>query len=443
MEADLADIARDLAETATTQVPLLLDAWVLVQLGAIVVAGLLAVLLSRRFAPAVEDKARSIKGNPDLLRLAIAFMRRLRWLFAIVMLWIVRFALERLAWPAEALLLDAALTLATAWFVISVLTRVIRNRTVARTVGILIWFYVALVVIGIDAAVLAALDGPALTLGRMRVSLLLALKVVAVTVALVWLAVFLGNMFAHWIDRSEDLSPSFKVLIGKLAKIGLILLAGAFALGATGVDLTALAVFGGAVGVGIGFGLQKVVSNFISGIIILLDKSIKPGDTISLGDTFGWVRDLRARFVSVLTRDGREYLIPNEDFITQRVVNWSFSSEYVRIDVDFGVAYDSDPHEVSRLAIETAKTIERVAAYREPVCWLTAFGASSLDFKLRFWISDPRSGLTNVRGQVLIALWDAFKAAGISIPFPHREIFMRTPVELVRGGQPAAGPPSP
>jgi len=374
-------------------------------------------------------------------------MRRLRWLFAIVMLWIVRFALERLAWPAEALLLDAALTLATAWFVISVLTRVIRNRTVARTVGILIWGYVALVVVGIDAAVLAALDGPALTLGRMRVSLLLALKVVAVTVALVWLAVFLGNMFAHWIDRSEDLSPSFKVLIGKLAKIGLILLAGAFALAATGVDLTALAVFSGAVGVGIGFGLQKVVSNFISGIIILLDKSIKPGDTISLGDTFGWVRDLRARFVSVLTRDGREYLIPNEDFITQRVVNWSFSSEYVRIDVDFGVAYDSDPHAVSRLAIETAKTIERVAAYREPVCWLTAFGASSLDFKLRFWISDPRSGLTNVRGQVLIALWDAFKAAGISIPFPHREIFMRTPVELVRGGQPpgpaAAGPPSP
>lgn len=182
--------------------------------------------------------------------------------------------------------------------------------------------------------------------------------------------------------------------------------------------------------VGIGFGLQKVVSNFISGIIILLDKSIKPGDTVSVGDTFGWIRELRARFVSVITRDGKEYLIPNEDLITQQVINWSFSSEYVRIDVDFGVSYDSDPHEVSKPAIDAAQTIERVSNFKELVCWLTAFGASSLDFQLRFWISDPRQGLTNVRGEVLMALWDAFKAAGVDIPFPHREIIMRTPVRV-------------
>ncbi|MFN4090066.1 MAG: mechanosensitive ion channel family protein [Alphaproteobacteria bacterium] len=399
-------------------------------------------LLSGRFAPAIEDRARTIKGNPDLLRLVIAFMRRLHWIFLIVYLWIARFVLQHLAWPADAWLLSTALTLASAWFVISVLTRIIRNRSLARAVAIAIWSYVALSVLGMDEAVVAALDRPAVTLGTVRISLLLVLKVAAVTVALIWLAVFLGNVFSHWIDRSEDLSPSFKVLIGKLAKIGLIILAGTFALAATGVDLTALAVFSGAVGVGIGFGLQKVVSNFISGIIILLDKSIKPGDTITLGETFGWVRDLRARFVSVITRDGREYLIPNEDFITERVVNWSFSSEFVRIDVDFGVAYDSDPHEVSRIAIETAMAIERVSDHRAPVCWLTAFGSSSLDFKLRFWISDPREGLTNVRGQVLIALWDRFKAAGISIPFPHREIIMRTPVEIIRE-RPLAGDPAP
>jgi small-conductance mechanosensitive channel len=252
------------------------------------------------------------------------------------------------------------------------------------------------------------------------------------TVALLWLAVLIGRVLSNWINRSQDLSPLFKVLVGKLIKIALIILAGAFALSATGIDLTALTIFSGAVGVGIGFGLQKVVSNFISGIIILLDKSIKPGDTISLGNTFGSIRELRARFVSVITRDGREYLIPNEDLITEQVVNWSFSDDYVRIDVEFGTAYDSDPHEVSRIAIETAKTIKRVSTHIAPVCWLTAFGASSLDFKLRFWIADPSNGLTNVRGQVLLALWDAFKAANIAIPFPHREIIMRTPVEIRR-----------
>jgi small-conductance mechanosensitive channel len=134
---------------------------------------------------------------------------------------------------------------------------------------------------------------------------------------------------------------------------------------------------------------------------------------------------LRARFVSVITRDGREYLIPNEDFITQQVVNWSFSSDYVRIDVDFGVSYDSDPHEVTRIAIETAKAIKRVSAYKEPVCWMTAFGDYALQFKLRFWISDPNNGLTNVRGQVLISMWDAFKEAGIEIPYPHQEVILR------------------
>ena len=214
-------------------------------------------------------------------------------------------------------------------------------------------------------------------------------------------------------------------MIGKVAKIGLVLAAGAIALSSVGVDLTALTVFSGAVGVGLGFGLQKVVSNFVSGVIILLDKSIKPGDTISLEGTFGWIRELRARFVSVVTRDGREYLIPNEDFITQRVINWSFSDNFVRLDVNFGVSYDADPHKVSQLAIEAAMSVARVEADRRPVCWLTDFGESSLDFVLRFWIRDPQQGLTNVRGKVLLALWDTFKENGISIPYPHREIIVK------------------
>lgn len=408
-----------------------LSEWTLYQFAVIALGYLAASLLAFRTEPALESKARRIKGNPDLLRVVIAFMRRLKWLFLTAWLWLASVVLTQNTWPSQRWLVSTALTLTAAWFIISVLTKIIRNPTLSRVVAISSWTYLALYALRLDAPVLSALDGPAVSLGAVRFSLLLVLKVVVLAAALIWVAVLIGNVLSHWVQRSGDLSPSIKVLISKFIKIGLIMVAGVIALSATGIDLTALTVFSGAVGVGIGFGLQKVVSNFVSGIIILLDKSIKPGDTITLGDTFGSIRDLRSRFVSVITRDGKEYLIPNEDFISQQVVNWSFSSDYVRIDVDFGTAYDSDPHEVVRIAIATASTVDRVAnEYKAPVCWLTCFGASSLDFRLRFWISDPANGLTNVRGQVLMALWDAFKQAGVSIPFPHREIIMRTPVEI-------------
>ena len=191
-----------------------------------------------------------------------------------------------------------------------------------------------------------------------------------------------------------------------------------------GFDLTGLAVLSGAIGIGLGFGLQKVVSNLVSGIIILLDKSIKPGDVISLGKTFGWINSLGARYVSVVTRNGKEYLIPNEDLITGQVVNWSHSNDFVRLDIYFGTAYDDNPHDVRKLAIEAAKGVDRVLATRPAVCHIVGFGDSSVDYILRFWIKDPTGGLTNIRGNVYLALWDTFQKNGISIPFPQREVRM-------------------
>ena len=180
---------------------------------------------------------------------------------------------------------------------------------------------------------------------------------------------------------------------------------------------------GTAIGVGLGFGLQAIASNFISGIIILMDRSIKPGDTITLGETFGWIRELRARFVSVVTRDGKEYLIPNEDLITGQVVNWSHSDEFVRLDIFFGTSYGCDPHQVRKLAVEAALSVDRVLGPpKNAVCHIVGFGDSSVDYILRFWISDPTAGLTNIRGNVYLALWDIFKANNISIPFPQREV---------------------
>ena len=242
--------------------------------------------------------------------------------------------------------------------------------------------------------------------------------------ALVTLARLITTSTAARIRTNEDISPSMQVLIVKIMQIAFY--AAAFFIGvrAIGIDLTGLAVLSGAIGVGLGFGLQKVVSNLVSGVIILLDKSIKPGDVISLGDTFGWINSLGARYVSVVTRDGKEYLIPNEDLITGQVVNWSHSNDFVRLDIYFGTAYHDNPHDVRRIAIEAAQSVDRVLSFRPTVCHIVGFGDSSVDYILRFWIKDPTGGLTNIRGNGYLALWDAFSENGISIPFPQQDVHM-------------------
>lgn len=425
------DLLIEIANWVQAKLVNLANPWTFYQLAIIGLLFIVAKLASRRLENSLEARARRIKGHQGLLRVVVALMRRTDWILFVILLFVVLTVLRSLTWPSRTLLLSLALSLSLAWLFTSVVSRIIRNRLLARTIGWIAWTYAAIVILGVDDEAAAFLDTLALPLGTTRLSALVLLKAAVLLTGTVWLAIALGNYFDERVQRSDELTPSIRVLLGKLVKIGLVIAAGAIALSTVGVDLTALTVFSGAVGVGLGFGLQKVVSNFISGIIILLDKSIKPGDTITLGDTFGWIRELRARFVSVITRDGREYLIPNEDFITQQVINWSFSDEMVRLDVPFGVSYEADPHQVSALAIEAAMSVGRVDADRRPVCWLTGFGESSLDFVLRFWIRDPQQGLTNVRGKVLLALWDTLKENGIEIPYPHREVIMKRPA----GGQ--------
>ena len=409
-----------------------------------VVILLLALLLARlaawKLEPRLEARIRAIESpNRRLLRQFSILLRRLNWVIFILIGSLALMLMNLTGWPSSSYLVSTAVLLALAWLVIRLLLQVIRSRTLSRTAAMLVWSYVALQMTGLTNEAVDFLDALGFSIGNSRLSVWLIIKVLVLMGLLLWLSIRLGDFLDKQLQKSEDLTPSLRVLIGKIVKITLITMAIVLGLSGLGIDLTIFTVFSGAVGVGLGFGLQKVVSNFISGIIILMDRSIKPGDTITLGETFGWIRELRARFVSVVTRDGREYLIPNEDFITHEVINWSFTDELVRLDVPFGVSYSSDPHQVTALAIAAAQSSKRVYAYKAPVCWLTEFGDSSLNFVLRFWITDPREGLTNVRGQVLLALWDTFKENNISIPFPHREIIMRTPVEFEKlsPGKPA------
>jgi small-conductance mechanosensitive channel len=403
----------------------------LFQVGLIVVLFLPAWFLSTRVEPLLEQQARKIRGMPGTLRIVVAFLRRMEWLFFVIFLGIAYVLTSAVGWPEKNYLIYGAMLLAGAWLLISVVSHAIRSRFVGRIFTVIVWVFVAASILGIVDDVAAILDGVGFTVGAIRISLLSVLQMLVFVGGLLWIAVHAGDFFDRRVQKVEELTPSLRVLLGKIIRIALVVLAVMVAMQALSIDLTALTVLSGAVGVGIGFGLQKVVSNFISGMIILLDQSIKPGDTITLGETFGWIRELRARFVSVVTRDGREYLIPNEDFITTQVINWSFSDKYVRLDVPFGVAYDSDPHQVIEVAIAAAASVDRVESrYRNPVCWITEFGDSSINFLLRFWIDDPQQGLTNIRGKVMLALWDAFKENGISIPFPHREVIMKTPVTV-------------
>ena len=357
-------------------------------------------------------------------RFGLLVRNRMRLILFVALIWPVIWAMREITWPSRTYLLGIIGQLSLAWLLIALASRLIVNsflRSVVRYAG---WTWVTLSILNLTDEAQQVLDSMAISLGETRLSVWIVLQAVAIIGALFFVARFLSVTSAGRIRKNEDISPSMQVLAVKFLQ--LLLYGAAFFLGLrmVGVDLTGLAVLSGAIGVGLGFGLQKVVSNLVSGVIILLDKSIKPGDVISLGETFGWINTLGARYTSVVTRDGREYLIPNEDLITGQVVNWSHSNDYVRLDIYFGTAYGDDPHKVRRVAIEAAKSVDRVLSFKPPVCHIVGFGDSSVDYILRFWISDPTGGLTNIRGNVYLALWDAFQEHGISIPFPQREVRM-------------------
>jgi small-conductance mechanosensitive channel len=295
-------------------------------------------------------------------------------------------------------------------------------------------------------ALTGTLDNFALTIGTLHLSLLTLIEATLLLAILIWAAFATSRVVQLRINRITSLTPSVQVLIGNALKITLIVLAVVIALNTFGIDLTALALFSGAVGVGIGLGLQKVVANFVSGIILLLDRSIKPGDVIEVGETFGHITSMAARYVSVRSRDGKDYLLPNEELITNRVVNWTYSSPLVRLDLSFGVAYGSDLRQVRAVAVAAATEPARVVKAPAPVCHATGFGASTIDFVLRFWIADAENGVTNIKGEVLIALYDALTAHGIEVPFPQYELRWRDaqpPHDIAASRKTNAAPSSP
>ena len=342
--------------------------------------------------------------------------------------WIASLAATGAGWSHH--LLTITTSLLTAWIVIRFAASLIREQALAKALSIVVWSIAALNIIGLLDPTIALLDGLDFNLGELRISMLTVIKGAIALSILVWFAIVLARLTEQRISTIPSLTPSLQVLLIKLVKILLVAMTLLITISAVGIDLTAFAVLGGAVGVGVGLGLQKSVANLISGVMILLDKSIKPGDVIEVGQTYGQVESLGARYASVITRDGVEHLIPNEELIAQQVSNWTHSSSEIRLHIPVGVSYNANVHQALDLILESALEIERVIATPPPVAQMKGFGESSIDLELRVWINDPMEGVANVKSAVLLRIWEKFRAHGVEIPFPQRDLHIKSTIPL-------------
>ena len=407
---DMSDVTDFLHATARSVGAEVTSTWFYFQLGLILAATGIAFAIGAAIRSRIDMTSLAM-GWPAPLRLLVRVLAGSAptAVFAVQMI-LARVAMRVSTWPSRSYLLAVAAKLALAWLIIRLVTSVIRNPFIVRLVSLSAWLVAALSIIGQLDPTIDALDSVAIVLGGLRLTPLLLIKLGVLLVVALWLSNIASNFAESRITRSSDLTPSIQVLLVKMIRLALMIFA--------------VAMVMGAVGVGIGIGLQKIFANFISGIILLADKSVKPGDLVTIGDSSGRISAMKTRYISVAAGDGREFLIPNEDLVTQKVTNWTYTDKNTLVKVNFGTNYEADPRLVCRLAIEIAAAAPRALKDKPPNCILVEFTEAGMRFSLTFWISDP-DGMDNVKSDVMLSLWETFKREGIRVPYPVREIRIR------------------
>ncbi len=396
----------------------------LISLIALIILGLLTYLLRKRVYRKGEDLLISLPV--ELPAGWLKFWEKIHLQLTLALLvWLYNAGATLAGVQATALTLIAGYLL-VAWLIIQFITWFLPENIWVKFISLVIWVVAVLNILGIYQTVIDFLEEIELNLGEFQFSLILLVQGLIFFIIIFWIAGWLETFYRKRLQLSKNLTPSVRILLQKVGRITLFTVAFLIGLSSIGIDLTAFAFIGGAVGVGLGFGLQKIVSNFISGIIIILDKSIKPGDIVETDDVFGRVSSLNTRFVSVVTLSGKEYLIPNEDFITSQVINWSYSDDLVRLDSAVGVGYDSDLKLVRKLIIKAMEDKERILKKPERVCLLKNFGDNTVDFEFRFWIQDPEAGVDNIRSEVLLDIWDLLQKNDVNIAFPQRDLHLKS-----------------
>jgi small-conductance mechanosensitive channel len=337
-------------------------------------------------------------------------------------------------------LVSVALTLVALLFVIRLAVYILRVsvgehapiKGWGTTISLIVWAALALHAFGWLDAVVGALDSIGIKAGSTRISVWSVVKLLITVTAFVLVAAWLARWVEQRLMMMNSVAINMRIGLSKFVQAFLVGLSILLGLNAAGLDLTTLTVLTGAIGIGLGFGLQAIASNFVSGFVLLMDRSIKPGDVISLSgstgttsDNFGWVQELRGRYVVLRDRDGVETLVPNQHLITNPVINWSYADPRVRLRLPIRVSYRCDPELALRLLIEATQGHARVLADPEPVSRLMGFGDSGFELELRFWISDPQEGVNNVRSDVNRSIWRLFNENGIVIPVTQSEVSYR------------------
>jgi len=300
-------------------------------------------------------------------------------------------------------------------------------------IALLIWLAIAAEYLGWLDPIIATLDSVGIAAGKSRITVWSVLKLLFTLTLFVLVAAWISRWVERRVKMLTSVAMSTRIGIAKFANAFLIALSILIGLNEAGVDLTALTVLTGAVGLGLGFGLQSIAANFVSGFVLLMDRSIKPGDVISLSgqagtstENFGWVQELRGRYVVVRDRDGVEMLVPNQQLISNAVINWSYTDPRIRLKLPIRVSYKDDPEIALKILLEACEGQARVLRDPPPVSRLMHFSDSGIELELRFWISDPQEGVNNVRSEVNRAIWRLFKLHQITIPMAQREIIVHS-----------------
>jgi small-conductance mechanosensitive channel len=292
-----------------------------------------------------------------------------------------------------------------------------------RVISYAIWGIVLLHFTGVLPELWDELDAMQIPVGAKHISLFELLKGAVVVILTVAGTLWLSGLIEQRLQRAATIDSSVRVVASKFLRALLLVIGILIALQAVGIDLTLLAVFGGALGVGIGLGLQKLASNYIAGFTILLDRSIRLGDMITVDNRFGVVAKLTARYVVVRSLDGIEAVVPNETLVTTTVLNHSYTSRDIRVAVNVQVSYDSDVERALALMEEAGRAQPRVLkAPNGPFATLLRFGDSGMDLELGVWINDPENGQGNLKSALNLAILRLFREHGIAIPFPRRDV---------------------
>ena len=417
----------ELADKVTHWLVSLMSPGSLLQFSLIAIALVVALMMDRRLRQWVADTLGE-EGRATVKSITMRGSQRVMLPLAMLLV-VILFKGILTATDSEVRLFDifVPLLLSLAFIRISVflLRRAYTPSPLVRAweniISTSIWLIVVLHLLGVLPDVAALLDDLAISIGDKRISILDVIKVSVSIVIFLVFASWLSRAIERRVMRSRHLGISMRLAISKTIKIILLSLAVLVALNSVGIDLTALTVFGGALGVALGLGLQPIASNFVSGMILLYDRSIRPGDVITIGNRLGWVQELRARYIVVRDRDGVETLIPNENLITSEVTSWSHSDKAVRVKIKVQISYGDDPEEAMKI-MQEACIHPRVLSEPAIATRLMGFGDNGMDMEARVWINDPEAGVNAVRSDINLAVWKGFQEAGITIPYPQRDV---------------------